>query len=756
MDTQHVVRRILVLGTAVVLILSGLPDGAGFIDRTAAEPTVSIEVVTHGQDTEQAVTGIVPGQTVEVRCNYDDFDGGSYDVELNQLLEFDDGTFVTISPLTEAASATPTVTGRSGTVAFRYVAPDSSSFGDIDDFVRIRLTCNVFAPDVQGSPEQVLVRGTNLYLDVEADRALEDEPVEISYFGWVLPDETPLRVRVVANGEVISEDSVAPDSDGDPIQGTVRFVPEDVVNAEQQRSVPIQLLSNPPGADNTYWSSQSLTVMTRPRFDRIDIGSTTSDPAPTTPSTYQVGEGIQFEASAFDPDGGDVRIRWEFGDGDTANGPLVTHAYGTAGTYRVGIVATDDEETTTEVTRTVRVVNLRPDVTVVAPDADSEFVVDREISFEVRAVDPDGGDVDLRWEFGDGDSAEGLAVSHAYEAEGPYTVRLVATDDEGTTTEVTFTVRVANLPPEVTVVDPDPDSEFVVDREIPFEVRATDPDGGEVTVQWNFDDGTTATGPLVSHTFTEQGTYEVTVTVIGDEGGETVRSVPIQVLNLRPEVSLLAPDPGSEHLVKTPVTFDARGRDPDGGDVEFRWSFDDGTTEVGPRVTHSFSEAGTYTVVLDVTDEEQSTTRTTIKVQVTDLEPRAEITLPARDETYLVGREVGFEAQGSDPDGGDVEYRWDFDDGSTAFGPSATHTFGERGTYDVTLTVTDDEGSTSETRLTVEVRPPGVVDIIVATIQSLSPTERVFVAGALLGVPGFILGYLKRRRRRERAVADVE
>jgi chitodextrinase len=227
-------------------------------------------------------------------------------------------------------------------------------------------------------------------------------------------------------------------------------------------------------------------------------------------------------------------------------------------------------------------------------------------------------------------------------------------------------------------------------------------------------------------------------------------------LNRRPEVSLLAPDPGSEHLVKTPVTFDARGRDPDGGDVEFRWSFDDGTTEVGPRVTHSFSEAGTYTVVLDVTDEEQSTTQTTITVQVMDLDPTAEIILPAHDEAYLVGREVEFEAQGSDPDGGDVEYRWDFDDGSTAFGPSATHTFGERGTYDVTLTITDDEGSTSEARLAVEIRSPGVVDIIVATVQSLSPTERVFIAGALLGVPGLVWGYLKRRRRRERAAADAE
>lgn len=754
MRLQHVVRRSIVLVAVLLLTLAGLPDGAGLAHGGAVQPTTGIDVRTYDQGTDEAVSAVVPGQQVLVLCDYDDLDG-TYRIGVRDVPERS-GEFPFIL-FVENADADVRVTDRSGTVAFSYVIPDW-----YPEFDRVRLYCVVFDQDGQDvtslTSDQAVTWGTNLYLDVETDRALEDEPVDISYFGWVLPDETPLGVRVVANGEVVSEDSVTPDSDGDPIQGTVRLVPEDVVDVERQRILPIQLLSNPPGGDNTYWASWNLTVTTRPRFDRVDIRSIATDlaQAATTQSTYQVGERIQFEASAFDPDGGDVDLRWEFGDGDTANGALVTHAYGTAGTYSVRLVATDDEGTTAEVTRTVRVVNLRPDVTVVAPDTEAEFVVGREISFEVRAIDPDGGEVDLRWEFGDGDFAEGAIVSHAYEAEGPYTVRLVATDDEGTTTEVTFTVRVANLPPEVTVVDPDPDSEFVVDREIPFEVRAIDPDGGEVTVQWNFDDGTTATGPLVSHTFTEQGTYEVTVTVIGDEGAETVRSVPIRVLNRRPEVSLLAPDPGSEHLVKTPVTFDARGRDPDGGDVEFRWSFDDGTTEVGPRVTHSFSEAGTYTIVLDVTDEEQSTTQTTITVQVTDLDPTAEITLPTRDETYLVGREVEFEAQGSDPDGGDVEYRWDFDDGSTAFGPSATHTFGERGTYDVTLTITDDEGSTSEARLTVEVRPPGVVDIIVATVQSLSPTERVFIAGALLGVPGLVWGYLKRRRRRERAVADAE
>lgn len=667
MHAQHVVQRSLVLVTVLLLTLSGLPDGSGFVDRAAAQPTISVDVRTYDREPVEAVTALVPGQTVLVVCDYEDL-SGTYRIGVRDIPERSgESPFLLF---VEDADSDVRVTDGSGTVAFSYTIPDW-----YPEFDRVRLYCVVFDQDGEEVPSltrsEALTWGTNLYLDVDADRPLEDDPVDVTYYGWVLPDETPLTIRVVANGQIVAEDTVTPSAQGAPIEDTVRVVPGDVVAVERERRVVLQLLSRPPGEDNTYWATRNLTVMTRPRFDQIDIRSTTSElsQAATTGSSHQVRDPVQFEASAFDPDGGDVDLRWEFGDGNGAEGPLVTHAYDAAGTYRIRLVAIDDEGVSAEMTRTVRVVNLRPDVTVVAPD---------------------------------------------------------------------------------------PDSEFVVDREIPFEVRAVDPDGGRLTVRWNFGDGTTATGPLVSHRFTEQGTYEVTVTVIDDEAAETVRSVPIQVLNLRPEVSLLSPDDVAEHLVKAPVTFDARGHDPDGGDIEFRWTFGDGTTEVGPRVTHSFSEAGTYTVVLDVTDEEQSTTRTTLTIQVIDLGPTAEITLPAHDETYLVGREIEFEGQGSDPDGGDVEYQWDFDDGSTAFGPSATHTFTERGTYDVTLTITDDEGSTSETRLTVEVRPPGVIDTVVATIRSLRPEELSLVGAALLAFLGLLREYLKRRQRGGDAAADAE
>lgn len=67
---------------------------------------------------------------------------------------------------------------------------------------------------------------------------------------------------------------------------------------------------------------------------------------------------------------------------------------------------------------------------------------------------------------------------------------------------------------------------------------------------------------------------------------------------------------------------------------------------------------------------------------------------------------ITFDASESfDNDGGEiVDYEWSFSDGATASGPVVRHTFPSAGYYDVTLTVTDDEGWTHTVSQTIESR----------------------------------------------------
>jgi PKD repeat protein len=55
---------------------------------------------------------------------------------------------------------------------------------------------------------------------------------------------------------------------------------------------------------------------------------------------------------------------------------------------------------------------------------------------------------------------------------------------------------------------------------------------------------------------------------------------------------------------------------------------------------------------------------------------------------------VSFSAEASDFDrpSGDLEYEWTFGDGSSGFGPTPQNEYDDEGSYDVTLTVTDEYG----------------------------------------------------------------
>ncbi len=62
------------------------------------------------------------------------------------------------------------------------------------------------------------------------------------------------------------------------------------------------------------------------------------------PYTAGVGEEITFDGSGSnDPNGDITSYAWEFGDGDTGAGAVVTHAYGYVGSFLVTLCVTDDQ-----------------------------------------------------------------------------------------------------------------------------------------------------------------------------------------------------------------------------------------------------------------------------------------------------------------------------------------------------------------------------------------------------------------------------
>ena len=149
-------------------------------------------------------------------------------------------------------------------------------------------------------------------------------------------------------------------------------------------------------------------------------------------------------------------------------------------------------------------------------------------------------------------------------------------------------------------------------------------------------------------------------------------------------------DPG----IKDTVEFDAsESFDPDGEITSYNWDFGDGNTATGEEVSHTYAEDGSYEVELKVEDNNGKTdsTKTALKVKSV---PTARFDYSPEEPN--VGKQVSFDASdSSDFDGSIVSYEWDFGDETSAVGEEVSHVFEDQGTFNVKLTVTDDDGLSS-------------------------------------------------------------
>jgi len=229
------------------------------------------------------------------------------------------------------------------------------------------------------------------------------------------------------------------------------------------------------------------------------------------------------------------------------------------------------------------------------------------------------------------------------------------------------------------------------------------------TVQWDFGDGSSASGSLTTnHIYTDNGVYTVILTVTDNAGGVGSDSLNVTVTNVAPQV-----DAGPDQTVNEgdTVTFNGSFSDAGVDDTHtIEWNFGDGSPPVAGNLSpsHIYPDNGVYTVTLTVTDNAGGVGSDTLQVTVNDLGPTAVLT---GDTLLNEGQAGSYDAGGSSssPDA-IVAYEWDWDYDGNTFSPSGdsgvtqTHSWTTEGVYTVAVRVTDDDGSSSIASLLVTVQ----------------------------------------------------
>jgi PKD repeat protein len=241
---------------------------------------------------------------------------------------------------------------------------------------------------------------------------------------------------------------------------------------------------------------------------------------------------VLFDASTTsDPDNAIVLYSWSFGDGSTATGRTVTHTFTAATNYQVTLTVSDSLGRAASTTTLVNVGATTP------PTAQFVFsptqpATGQEIVFNATSSTAATGRtiVAYNWEFGTGRTASGSIVSKTYDTAGTYKVTLKVTDDVGRfdTDEQSVPVTAGGAGG-VTAAFTFSPSNPKVGTTVYFDGTPSTSPAGVTSYQWNFGDGTTATGQNVSHAFGAAATYVVRLTITDAQGktATTTQSVTV-------------------------------------------------------------------------------------------------------------------------------------------------------------------------------------------------------------------------------------
>jgi len=236
---------------------------------------------------------------------------------------------------------------------------------------------------------------------------------------------------------------------------------------------------------------------------------------------------------------------------------------------------------------------------------------------------------------------------------------------------------------------------------------------GIVNWTWTFNDGGTVSryGVSASYRFDNPGVFTITLDVADAAGNHDTDTVVVTVEDTVAPVAQASANLVSITTGMT-VTFSGTASTDNVAVVNWTWILTDGVPRVfyGSTAQYTFANAGTFVVTLTVADAEGliDTDSVTIAVVSLNAAPTADA---GPDQDVDAGRTVTFDGSDSDDDGGaeNLTYTWEFvyeGRTETLTGMSPTFEFEIAGTYEVTLTVTDDGDLSSEDTMTVTVTEP--------------------------------------------------
>jgi PKD repeat protein len=202
-------------------------------------------------------------------------------------------------------------------------------------------------------------------------------------------------------------------------------------------------------------------------------------------------------------------------------------------------------------------------------------------------------------------------------------------------------------------------------------------------VEWQLNDGTTATGSQFEHTFDTPGTYQLQAKVgIDWMPVKEITALQLPIMHLPDRLDVY---PGDS--VDIQPVYDMSTALP----LQFQWDMGDGTLFTSKRVSHQYTAPGDMTLHLLVTMQDGPECLQSVYPIPVVVHAPPEVTIYVSPDQIFTGGAhdtVIFEAI-THGEASIWNYTWDFGDGEQALGQRVKHMYRQSGQFQVTVTLSD-------------------------------------------------------------------
>lgn len=384
--------------------------------------------------------------------------------------------------------------------------------------------------------------------------------------------------------------------------------------------------------------------------------------------------------------GSPTSFEWDFGDGsptETSENP--THLYASSGTFLVQLTVSNSVNCSNTLAQLVQV-NQVP-----VPEFNwSQTCMGDAMQFTDQTLNSPVG---WAWDFGDGNNSNVQNPAHVYADTGSYTVQLIVSGGSGCLDSIEHVVYVDSIPTA--------DFSFLqacTNETTSFtDLSTIDPD----VFFWTFGDGTNSSLQNPTHTYLNSGTYNVslTVTYSSNSCSNTINQLVEAYPRTTPAFTANTPCLG-----EITSFVDQTGGAPN----QWEWDFGDGSPiETTSNPTHLYASQGLFDITL-ITENAFGCSDTLYQqIEIYGL-PVANFTSGA----VCLGANSLFTDNSTD----DVNWEWDFGDGTGSNLENPTHAYGNFGDFTVQLIAFNAFGcsDTITDLVTVYPNPTAAFDVDIA------------------------------------------